>query len=186
METEFIASKNNSYYYPKFEQEDNEEVNIKDEEIGRLRDELYACVQEIEDREKEITNLEVEIRRLGKLLKDLKSKVIKITVSTVLKLGIIFFFIDAVGIVFEPKERLFIGIGIFILFLGFLRALYMCIYHSRTDVLRINSITKLKSFTSASEECRREIECNRRYIVDLKEKIRQLREQIASLELREN
>lgn len=47
MEMEFIASKNNSYYYPTFEQEDNEEVNLKDEEIDRLRDNLYACVQEI-------------------------------------------------------------------------------------------------------------------------------------------
>lgn len=122
---------------------------------------------------------------LGKSLKDLKSKIIKIVVSD-LKLVIIFFLIDAADIVFEPKERLFIGIGIFILFLGFLRAVYIYIYHSRTDVVRINFITKLKSFTSASEECRMEIECNRRCIVELKERIKQLREQIASLELEEN
>ena len=33
MEMEFIASKNNSYYYPTFEQEDNEEVNSTIQQI---------------------------------------------------------------------------------------------------------------------------------------------------------
>lgn len=183
MQTEFIASKNNAYYYPIYEQEDNEGISIKDEEIDNLRDNLYACVMEIEDKEKEIANLEVSIKLFERLLKEFKKKVIKHIVSTILELGVVFLLVDAAGIVFEPKERMFIGVGMFILFLGISRAVYMCIYHSRTGVVRIKFITKLESYSNSIEECKIQIEDNKSDIVELNKKISRFREQIASLEL---
>ena len=175
-DTDYVSNRNYNFTYKK----------EYDNEIDRLRDELFSYTQEIEDNEKTIKFLYADIAEINARLRRMRKALIKL--FTTLSFIIVIYSVYSINI-FEVSSLRNIMNLVYIIVMGPLAILftYRDLHHVKPNIFKkIRFLIKEESLTYQLEDKKEQIECYQRDILESKERIRQLREEIAKLEAKEN
>ena len=163
-----------------------ERRKVLDNEIDKLRDELFSYAQDIDEKEREIKFLINDIRMLRVDLKKIPKKLAINVIEFIVLFSLYMYFMGA-GLPQVMAEHYIYKIIIVVYFLGILKEIYQSIYHMKPDcVFKIKILTKENSLTYLIEEKEEQVELYERTILEEREKIRQIRERIAILEKEED
>ncbi|MBQ3061284.1 MAG: hypothetical protein IJD02_02465 [Lachnospiraceae bacterium] len=161
-----------------------------DNEIDKLRDELFALVEDKREKEIEITYLNGTIKRTRDMVKKIPIKILKpvgiiVVVFLINKILLKNNGIDMSDI--PTYDLLYIRILFIFFLIGLAKTVYLGLYHWKPDkIIKIPFIAKEKSFAHIIEEAEEQVEFYQRVITDSEERITQIRKEIAVLEKMNN
>ncbi len=185
LDKEFFVSGNYGNNYLSSDGYEQEYTKEYDNEIDKLRDEVYSCVLDIEEKEKEIKFINNDIRILKVQLKKIPMEIVK-SIIVFIVMAMMYRYVMA-GRSLGDIRDVMNGIFLCILAFGVVKVIYQGIYDTKPDmVIRIKIFTKHESIANQIEEKERLVEIYERTIIEEKEKIQNLRKRIATLEAEEN
>ena len=185
LDKEFVFNRNNYNAYYSNDGYEQGYTKEYDNEIDKLRDEVYFYVLDIDEKEKEIKFLNNDIRILKARLKKIPMKLIE-EIFVLIVMTLIYRFVMAGNSMGDIRDILN-GIFLCILAFGVVKVIYQGIYDMKPDkVIRISILIKHHPLISQIEEKERLVEIYERTIIEEKVKIQKLRERIAVLEAEEN
>lgn len=175
-DTDYVSNRNYNFTYQK----------EYDNDIDRLRDELFSYTQEIEDNEKAIKFLHADIAEMkARLIKKRKLLIKTYATLAFVAVGCSVYSINIFEVSSLKGAKDLVEIIVLLPF--FILFSYRELHHVKPGIFKkIPYLIKEESLTYQLEDKKEEIELYKRSILESKERIKQLREEIAVLEAKDN
>lgn len=154
-----------------------------DNELDRLKAELYVCEEDDKKNKFEIESLNGTLERMqGRLEREPQKIYRAIGMFLAVTIFWIIWSLNGANILLSWADGL-VKVFELILFLNIFRRIYLYLYHLKPDkVKRIKSIAREKSLTYVIEELEIQINELQRKVLESYKKIRKLKEEITTLE----